>query len=495
MIEFSYSTNGEVQNDVEWVLSGVWSGKNLPINKKFNEPFSKLNAAKNFTGEKGDLFSFSLNTHTLVGLLGLGDKTKLKPEDLRRVAAKVFKGILAKKFKKIAVDFHSFEIAKDPVVTAKILGEAFILSAYVFDKYKSEKKKVVLPEICFIVKGKNVQKKIEETLAKVQIVTEGVAFARTIINEPPNILNSLTLASTVEKDIKTVTKGSSTVKIKILNKQQIQKERMNLLLSVNKGSAFEPRVVHLTYTPKKKPTKHVVLVGKGLTFDSGGYSLKSGTGMMNMKFDMAGAATMYAAFRNAVLLKSPYKITCLLGITDNMISSRATTPDSIITGRNGKTVEILNTDAEGRLVLGDVLDYGCEQEPDEIIDAATLTGACVAALGAEVCGVMGNNQKLIDRIKASAQAESEYIWQLPLIDEHRNDIKSTVADIKNIGSGNAGAQKGAVFLEEFIKKDKGIAWAHLDIAGVGDSQSHLPYCPEKGASGVMIRTVTNYLTH
>ncbi len=495
MIEFSYSINGEVQKDVEWVLSGVWSGKNLPINKKFNQPFSQLNAAKNFTGEKGDLFSFSLNPHTLVGLLGLGDKTKMKAEDLRRVAAKIFKSILSKKFKKVAIDFHSFEISKDPTATAKILGEAFLLSAYIFDKYKSEKRKATIPEVCFIVNGKAVQNKIEHTLASVKIVTEGVCFARNIINEPPNVLNSLTLASTVEKDIKAVTKGNSSVKIKVLNKQQIQKERMNLLLAVNRGSEHEPRVVHLTYTPKKKATKHIVLVGKGLTFDSGGYSLKSGTSMMNMKFDMAGAATMYAAFRNAVLLKSPYKITCLLGITDNMISSKATTPDSVVTGRNGKTVEILNTDAEGRLVLGDVLDYGCEQEPDVILDAATLTGACVAALGIEVCGLMGNDQKLMDKIKACATAENEYIWQLPLIDEHRNDIKSNVADLKNIGSGNAGAQKGALFLEEFITKDKGIAWAHFDIAGVGDSQSHLPYCPEKGASGVMIRTLTNYLTH
>jgi len=170
----------------------------------------------------------------------------------------------------------------------------------------------------------------------------------------------------------------------------------------------------------------------------------------------------------------------------------ATVPDTIITGRNGKTVEILNTDAEGRLILADVVDYACDLKPDAIIDAATLTGACLVALGKEVCAILGNNQKLIDKIKDSAQKTDEYIWQLPIIPEFREDIKSKVADIKNIGSPmRAGTAIGAAFIENFIKND--IAWAHLDIAGVSEDQSHLGYCPAHGSSGLMVRTLYNFL--
>ena len=269
-----------------------------------------------------------------------------------------------------------------------------------------------------------------------------------------------------------------------------------MFLSVNNGSAHDARLVHLSYTPKKatKNTKHYALVGKGLTFDTGGYSLKPGGSMMGMKFDMGGSATVYGAFRAAVMNDAPYKLTCILGMTDNMVNELATVPDSIVKARNGMTVEILNTDAEGRLVLGDCLDYACDQKPDYIIDAATLTGACLVALGSEVCAVLGNDDKFIKSIKDSAEATSEYMWQLPIIQEWRDDMKSHVADLKNIGTPmRAGTATAAAFLEYFIKND--ISWAHLDIAGVCDSQAHLPYCPNKGGSGLIVRTLHHLLTN
>ena len=192
------------------------------------------------------------------------------------------------------------------------------------------------------------------------------------------------------------------------------------------------------------------------------------------------------------MLELKVKVSCFLGMTDNAINDRATNPDSIVTARNGKTVEILNTDAEGRLVLGDVLDYACDQKPDAIIDAATLTGAVLVSLGKEVCGVMGNDDKLIGELKKSADTIGEYMWQLPIIEEFRKDMKADIADLKNIGGSRfAGSAKAAAFLENFVRKN--IPWAHLDIAGVADSQSHLPYCPEKGASGLMVRSLVNYL--
>jgi leucyl aminopeptidase len=293
-----------------------------------------------------------------------------------------------------------------------------------------------------------------------------------------------------------VKKNLKGVKVKVLGKAEMKKEGMNLFLAVNAGSAHEPQLVHLTYEPKKKSpkTKHIALVGKGITFDTGGYSLKPGASMMGMKFDMAGSATVYGAFRAAVLSNCPNKITCIMALTDNAVSSHATMPDSIVKTRNGKTVEILNTDAEGRLILADAMDYACDQNPDFIIDAATLTGACIVALGSQVAGLMTNNQKFADKFLASAHAEEEYVWQLPLIDEWRQDTKSKVADLKNIGTaGKAGTALGAVFIEEFVKND--IPWIHLDIAGVADSSTHLPYCPSVGASGTMIRSVYHHIMH
>jgi leucyl aminopeptidase len=355
----------------------------------------------------------------------------------------------------------------------------------------STKKTHKLKEITFHTsEKKTVLKKYESILENTKAVCESISIAKDFINESPNFLNSENYAKEIEKDAKKL----KNVKIKILGKEELKKENMGMFLSVNAGSGYGPRLVHLTYTPKKSnaKTKHIALVGKGLTFDTGGYSLKPGASMMGMKFDMAGSATVYAAFRAAVLLELPVKISLFLGITDNAVNSFATMPDSIVKARNGKTVEILNTDAEGRLVLGDVVNYACDVNPDAIIDAATLTGAILVALGSEVCGLFSNDQKLANDLLSSAKTADEYMWQLPIIDEHKSDMKSNVADLKNIGShGNGGSAKGAAFILNFVKDN--IPWAHLDIAGIAGGQSHLPYCDSKLASGLVVRTLVTYL--
>ena len=206
-----------------------------------------------------------------------------------------------------------------------------------------------------------------------------------MVNEPPNVLNSVTYAQRVKQDCAKI----KNVRVKILGNAEIKREKMGMFASVNAGSAHHARLVHLTYTPPKAKG-HIALVGKGVTFDTGGYSLKPAQSIISMKYDMAGSATVYAAFKAAALLGAKCKISCFLGLTDNAINELATMPDSIVQARNGKSVEILNTDAEGRLVLGDVLSYACDQKPQVVIDAATLTGAVLVALGKEVCGVMGN---------------------------------------------------------------------------------------------------------
>jgi leucyl aminopeptidase len=462
-----------------------WSDKSL------KEEFSQLRALKGYKAAKDEVITFTGAMGETVKVVGLGERSKVKSEDLRKSVARIFKAAKAEKVASISFDFTSFNVLKDAAQSAHVIAEAVGMSDYAFDKYLSKKAPETLKEVMLSGFDKNKTAAIAKAVEAVAHVTSSINVARDFVNEVPNVLRSTEYAKLVEADAKKNLKG---VKIKILNKAQLQAEGMDMFLSVNAGSAFEARLVHLTYEPAKmtSKTKHIALVGKGLVFDTGGYSLKPGTGMMGMKHDMAGSATVYAAFRAAVLNKAPVKITCLLGITDNAVNSLATMPDSIVKARNGKTVEILNTDAEGRLVLGDVLDYACDLKPDAIIDAATLTGACLVALGNQVTAILGNDQKWIDTVLGSAKASDEYMWQLPIIPEWSADMKSKVADLKNIGTPmRAGTATAAAFLQEFIKND--IAWAHLDIAGTADGQTHLPYCPPVGASGLTVRTLLHVL--
>jgi leucyl aminopeptidase len=459
--------------------------------KSLKDEYSMLKFKKGFKAAKDETLSFTGSLGETVWVLGLGDKTKFGAEDLRKAIAKIWKNAKASKFSTVGFDIAGLSTLRDEVHTASLVAEALHLTDYSFDKHKSKKSEAT-EQTAYL---SNIEKrnfaKVEKALVSTHNICGSISTIKDFINEAPNFLHSEEYARRIEADVKANLKG---VKVKILNKAQIQKEKMGLFLSVNSGSGYEPRLVHLTYEPPRSTskTKHIALVGKGITFDTGGYSLKPGANMAGMKNDMGGSATVYGAFRAAVLEKAPVKITCVLAMTDNAVNSFATFPDAIVTGRNGKTVEILNTDAEGRLILADALDYACDQHPDYMIDAATLTGACLVALGNQVCAILGNDQKWINDILNSAKAQDEYMWQLPIIKEWRDDIKSKVADLKNIGTPmRAGTAIGAAFLEEFIKND--VKWAHLDVAGVVDSQTHLPYCSSHGASGLMVRTLTHLL--
>jgi len=469
-------------------VTQTWSDKNL------FKMFQMVRGSKNFTADAGTSFTFTASDCSTVIIMGLGEKTSAKAEQIRKAIANAYKQVAGKKFSTIAIDIASFNAINKLDLTAELALESLKMTSYTFDNYKSKKTESAIKNIYLYVSDKKVKKSLEKLEVKTQNITSSINYARDLINEAPNTLHSEEYADRIDKDVKTALKGKG-VTLKTLGMKELKKENMNLFLSVNAGSAYDPRLVHLTYTPKKvtKATKHYCLVGKGLTFDTGGYSLKPGGSMMGMKFDMGGSATVYGAFRAAVLNNSPYKITCILGITDNAVNESATFPDSIVKGRNGMSVEILNTDAEGRLVLADCLDYACDLKPDYLIDAATLTGACLVALGSEVCAVLGNDDKFIKDVLTSAKDQDEYMWQLPIIPEWRDDMKSKIADLKNIGTPmRAGTATAAAFLENFIKND--VKWAHLDIAGVCDSQAHLPYCPPKGASGLIIRSLSHLLS-
>ena len=463
-----------------------WSDKDLV--KAFG--FIKDNG--DFTGAAGSSFTFTAPDCTTVMVIGLGDKTKLKSEGLRKAIAKTYKSFACKKFKSVTIDAASFNCINKIANAAAIIKESIDLTDYNFDKYKSAKKTATTNEVTIFVNDKKAKRTIEKLITSTDNITESMNFARTLLDEAPNVLHSVEYSKRIQADVKSNLKG---VKVKVLGKAELKKEKMGMFLAVNAGSAHAPQLVHLTYTPKKvtKNTKHIALVGKGLTFDTGGYSLKPGGSMVTMKYDMGGSATVYGAFRAAALNNSNCKITCVLGMTDNAVNEHATFPDSIVKARNGKTVEILNTDAEGRLVLGDCLSYVSDMKPDMIFNAATLTGACLVALGKEVCAVLGSD-KATKKVLDHAKTSDEQAWRLPIVDEWRDEMKSRIADLQNIGKSRfAGTATAAAFLENFV--GEGIEWAHLDIAGVASDQSHLPYCPAKGGSGIMIRTLHNILVN
>ena len=469
-----------------------------PKNKKILLPqwpslwkqiFEKTRSSEHFKASPGSMFFFVLPDGGRVLVLGLGDKDKYTGEVLRRQVAVAYKSV-CRQTRQISVHLDSFRVKGKQDITITCMAESLGMADYRFEKYKKNDALPILEQVELVTNKASGLTSLKTLLRNTDKITESVSFCRDLVNEPPNTLHSESYAKTVQKDAAQL----DNVRVKILGKTELKREKMGMFLSVNAGSAREPRLVHLTYTPTRasKKTKHIALVGKGLTFDTGGYSLKPSGSIINMKYDMAGSATVYAAFRAAALLKLKVKVSCFLGMTDNAVNEHATMPDAIVTARNGKRVEILNTDAEGRLVLGDVLDYACDQKPDAIIDAATLTGAVLVSLGNEICGLMSNNDKLANSIKAASDKSDEYLWRLPIIDEFQSDLKSPIADLKNIGSNRfAGSSKAAAFLQNFIKND--IPWAHLDIAGVADSQSHLSYCPSKGASGLMVRTLVRYL--
>lgn len=445
-----------------------------------------------FTGEKGQVLSFIDACGCKVIFLGLGDKSKVSDENLRHEVSKLLKTFRDKN-PSVSFSLDTFSSKAKFESFAYLFTEIALMATYSYDEFKSKSEPQKLTEVVLFTKEKKgaLSRKFDAAIEKATQVAESINLCRDLVNCPPNVLRSNVYAKRIQDDVK---KNMKAVKVKVLGAAELKKRNAGCFLSVNAGSGFPPQLVHLTYTPKKvtKNTKHIALVGKGLVFDTGGYSLKPGASMVNMKFDMAGSSTVYAAFRAAVLTGSKYKISCFLGITDNAVNEMATMPDSIVTASNGKTVEILNTDAEGRLVLADTLVYASEQSPDVIIDAATLTGACLMAVGHETCAIMGNDQKLVDSLLKSAANTDEKMWQLPIYDEFRKDMKSNIADLKNIGGSRfAGTSKAAAFLEEFVGEN--ISWAHLDIAGIGDGQGHLPYCPSKGASGLVIRSLLNYI--
>ena len=343
--------------------------------------------------------------------------------------------------------------------------EGIVLGAYAYEQFKAapkdKEKEAFCPEVIFVVGGLDLPL-IEADLQRLETVCKTVNRVRDLVNHPPAYLGP---EEFVDEAVKSA--GRCGLQIDLWDENRLLRDGYNGLLAVGRGSCKPPRMVTLTYEPETAAgdkIPHVVLVGKGITFDSGGLSLKPGASMVDMKSDMAGAAAVLGALEIIGQLGAQVKVTGILALAENMPSGDAQAPGDIIVMKNGKSVEVKNTDAEGRLILADALQLGASLKPDYMVDAATLTGACRVALGIQVAAVLGRDRDLIDRLKQSGEESGEIIWELPLERAYLEDMKSDFADISNIGnSAYGGTITASLFLSEFVPEE--IPWAHLDIAG------------------------------
>jgi len=377
------------------------------------------------------------------------------------------------------LDIKSVKVtAKEKFLPAIV--EGFLLSSYNFTKYKSKPKDHLVQDL--IIQTNDFDKILE-----VQKVCDCVNFARDIVNSHPEEIYPKSFVEHALKAVKDLD-----IKAKILGQEELEKENMNAFLAVNRASRHEPRLLHLTYKPKNAKKK-IVLVGKGLTYDSGGLSLKPSDYMLTMKSDKSGATAVVATIIAAAKLGINVEIHAIAGLAENMIGGNAYKPDDVLVARNKTTIEVKNTDAEGRLVLADCLDYASELKPDILIDLATLTGACVVGVGDYTIGVMGNSDELKEKIFQASKQSGELVANLPFNRYLKKLIKSDVADISNASSKRqGGAITAGLFLENFVSKDLKDKWVHLDIAGPAFVDRKWGYNPV-GASGAGVRLLVALL--
>jgi leucyl aminopeptidase len=421
-----------------------------------------------------------------VTFVGLGDESKLTHGRLRAAFQRVMRQATKNREYQIAVGFsakvHGLSAAESRLFA---LREASIAD-YTFDKFKSKKNEFdKIDGLHIIPLSGETEDELEGRLDSVRLVRTSVQLTRDLGNRPGNDLTPEGLAVAAKE----MSEGLSGLRVTILGKKELQKEKMGGLLAVSQGSVEEPRLIVLEHRPKK-PKRSVVLVGKGITFDSGGISIKPAKDMGWMKYDMCGAATVIGVMRAVAELELPIKVVGLVPTAENMPSGTAIKPGDIITTSSGKTVEVDNTDAEGRLILADALHYSKRFNPDILIDFATLTGACVVALGHEAAGMMSNDAELSATLSKIGETVGERVWPLPTYDEYVSYLASDWADIKNAGSRWGGVVTAGVFLKQFVP-DK-VAWAHLDIAGVAYLENE-HNGQQKGATGFGVVLTTTFL--
>tara|TARA_Y100001968_G_scaffold333934_1_gene401368 strand:- start:3529 stop:4998 length:1470 start_codon:yes stop_codon:yes gene_type:complete len=437
---------------------------------------------KNFKGEKGQQLSFDFINEKLntFAIIGLGKKDNINNASLRDDLSDFARRILDKE-KKISI-LLPWEILDENALNVAV--ESIRLSTFKDNRFNKKRDEVIkLQEAEFILQNNLSEISFKES----EDICEGVEFARRLVAAPPNSLTPLDMSIKAVEIAK-----SHDLEVNILESDQCHKLQMGAYLAVAKGSDLDPKFIHLIYRPKSPIRRKIALVGKGLTFDSGGYNLKVGASQIEMmKYDMGGSAAVLGAAKAIGGIKPEgIEIHFIVAACENMINGSAVHPGDVVTASNGKTIEINNTDAEGRLTLADALTYASNLKPDTIIDLATLTGACVIALGNDVAGLWSNNDRLARELVNSGKKAGENIWQMPLQHTYKDGLKSHIADMKNTGPRPGGSITAALFLEEFF--DKNINWAHIDIAGTCWTDKNKGINPS-GATGFGVRTLVQWI--
>jgi len=462
-------------------------GDTAAVDKALDGAISELIKQGDIKGKLNEitlLHSMGRLPASRIVVTGLGKKKELTTNKVRGAVAETCRYLRGKGVTSVATIVQgggTNEIKNNDAVQA--VTEGALLGLYAFRRHITKKENNFGEIKEFTIVGRE-KRLIEKAIERGKILAEAAKWARDMVNEPSNFMTPSNMAEAARQLAK-----KYGLKVEVFEKEKMKELGMGGLLGVSQGSQQPPRFIILSYKGSDSDDIDIALVGKGITFDSGGIDIKPSDSMEDMKGDMAGGASVMATLMALAQLKPKINVTALVPATENMPSGTAMKPGDIITALNGKTIEVINTDAEGRLILSDALSYAKKLGAKAIVDVATLTGACHVALGSVCSGAFTNNQELADKVIAAGNETGELMWQLPMYDEYKEQLKSDVADIKNIGSRWGGAITGGKFLEEFIDK---IPWVHLDIAGTYETDKEKGYLV-KGATGVPVRTLINLI--
>ena len=483
-MEISVRKGSLVEEKVDLLVIGVREGEGEKALKGHLQTVAKEDHFKGKLGEAMVVRGDQSVKAKRVLLLGLGKKEDLTSESVREAAACMMNEAERLGVKTVVAALFDQKLSAKTV--AKSMVEGARLAAYKFDAYKKKKNKPSVQAFTIVAPD---ARSVAQTMAGVtvgELGVEGTLLARDLVNQPAAHTHPAELVNIAQGIVK-ASKGK--IKMKVMDKAACEKAGMGAFLGIAQGSDHPPYFVHMRYEPRGAK-KRVALVGKAITFDSGGLSIKPAEYMYTMKLDMAGAAAVLGVFKVLTRLNLNIAVDGIFAACENMPSGKAIRPGDVVTAMNGTTIEVLHTDAEGRVTLADALSYAVKLKPDAMIDLATLTGACMVALGEEIVGSMSNNPKLENKVLMAAAEAGEKMWSLPLEKNYKRELKSEVADLKNLAGRYGGALTAGLFLQEFVE---GLPWVHLDIAGPAFAEKPMNAYTSRGATGVGVRTLIEFL--
>lgn len=491
-MKFTAKTLKVDEHETGALVTGLFEGEKIKgplaaIDKALDKKISRAVKAKVFEGKAGQVHVMDTMGRLpagLVALVGLGKKEDASLETVRRASAAGAKAVRGEGVKRYTTDLAQARVKKaDAADLAQAVAEGAMLALYTFETYKSEKSEKKVEAVTLAAASKEQEKAMAKGARKGKTLAESASFARDLVNLPGNVLTPTRLAEEARK-----TSRRRKIKTTVLDPAGIRRHKMGGLMAVARGSREPARFIIMEWMKGPKSQKPIVLVGKGLTFDTGGISLKPSSSMEQMKSDMSGGAAVIAAMRAVAELGLKVNVVGLVPATENMPGGSATRPGDIVTGLSGVTFEIINTDAEGRLILADALAWAGRYKPDCVVDLATLTGACMVALGEYASGLFGTDEGLVESLREAGEETGERVWPLPLWPEYEKLIKSDVADIKNVGPRWGGAITAAAFLKRNVKGK----WAHVDIAGTAFASKPRGYLT-RGGTGVGVRLLIRFI--